>query len=384
MRDLVAWLVSWARDRMHSMDWIVVVVGTTVRVAGIGSMLYAIPMVWSHFRRPGLAVVLAVGLSIETGVVVALWLRDRAVRRYTLLIDLPTGVLALVVGGAVAAPTGPIGWTYFVYPYTVMAALALGFACRSVLGTVTCGLIWTAANVATAVGFRDAPALAVAIGVAPSYLANPTIGWLVAREQRRVAVELEQARARAMRRAGDLATARERARHARALHDRVLQTLEALVRDELVTDPRQREDLVEQAAWLRSYVERGAFEVHEDLATGLEAATRAARRAGVRVELNDGRLRASAALPELPADKRETLVEATHQLLSALGSGGGPTVVRVVPEGRAVLVTILSAGQGVPPDLARISRVRDCLTAAGGSLVFEPAPPYLEARVPTE
>jgi hypothetical protein len=58
--------------------------------------------------------------------------------------------------------------------------------------------------------------------------------------------------------------------------------LETLGRgDETVTDPQLRERVRARAAWLRRYVETGQADQSDDLSVALEAAARAARRAGM-------------------------------------------------------------------------------------------------------
>jgi hypothetical protein len=79
---------------------------------------------------------------------------------------------------------------------------------------------------------------------------NSVVGWTSARVLRRGTAELD---------------AVERSRHAWALHDRVLQTLKTLANRVTLADPALLARVVEDAAWLRMFVETGELEQRDDL-----------------------------------------------------------------------------------------------------------------------
>ncbi|MEO3928866.1 hypothetical protein ABGB07_34165 [Micromonosporaceae bacterium B7E4] len=375
------WQLTWLRERLHTSDRMALIACVTVRLAAVVMLLYTIPLVWPHFAQPVWAVVTGFGLVTGTALVVWLWLRAGTVRRHTLTVDLPLGAAALAAGPWIAHPGDTPGWTYFPLPYTVQVSFTLGFACRRALGAVAAGALWAGVCVVSMVTISGADPVATAAGAGPSYLAYPLVGWLCARVQRRMAATLDTARSAAVDQAARLAAERERVRHVRALHDRLLQTLEALARNGMVTDLVLRGQVRAQAEWLRLYVEGGGGAEPDGLASGLVAAVRAARRLGLRVEVNDASLQLRSGIPELPADQREALVGATHQLLSALAGRSPGTILRVQGQAGGVLVTILSEGRAEPPDPAQVVGARATVAVVGGTVTVEPLP-YLEIWVP--
>src|SRR5262249_11803114 len=166
---------------------------------------------------------------------------------------------------------------------------------------------------------------------APAYLLNPAVGWLSARTLRRQAAALDAAGLAAVNQAGQLAAAAEHARHARALHDRVLQTMETLARGHTIPDEALRARIVEQTAWLRRFIETGQVNQDEDLAAGLAAAARVAGRAGIRVQLNDARLRGAPDSGGLAPAQREAPVHVVPHAISAIARSGAPLGVPGAP-----------------------------------------------------
>ena len=76
----------------------------------------------------------------------------------------------------------------------------------------------------------------------------------MARALRRSSHLVDVAHQRLTGREAELARAKERSRHARILHDRVLQTLEILSQGDFVTDPALRGHIRAEASWLRAFV----------------------------------------------------------------------------------------------------------------------------------
>ncbi len=371
---------TWWTRTVAGRDRLVLAAAVTVRLAGVAMLGYSVPLVWVELPYRGAALLLALGASVESVGVVAWWLYRRRLDPATLLVDLPVGLVLLVVGAAVARP-GVAGWTWFGYPYTILVSLTLGLACRSLAAALGAGALWAVGDLVASVGPGPA-GLAAALGGVPPFLVMPVVGWLCARLLRRTADDLEQARSAAEREVAALATAEERERHARALHDRVLQTLETLARGDAVGEPDARARVAEQAEWLRGYVETGRVQ-SDDLASGLAAVARLGVRDGVAVQLNDARLRLAEPATELSPARRDLLVSATHEAVAALGRPGTDVVVRAVPEDGGVLVTVLATS--TPETLGgaahELAQMQERVRRAGGRASVDPLP-YVELWLP--
>jgi signal transduction histidine kinase len=366
---------AWWLRRSADRDQLVFPVIVMIRLAGVVILGYSLPLVWLRLPYPAWSALLAFGLVIET-VAALLWrLRHAELDRIPLALDLPTGVVALLLGEAWGRHLAVIDWASFPYAYTVLVALTLGMSCRTPIGALGCGATWAAAYVAGAMAFAGTDPVRASAG-ALSLLVNAAAGHVVARLLRQAAVELAVAGDAAVSEVTAAATAGERARHARVLHDRVLQTLEALARTTSVADERLRTLVGEQAAWLRTYIETGQADRGDDLASGLAAATRAVSRRGTAVRLNDAWLRASNAAAAMPAARRDVLIDAARATLDALATAGTDLVICAVPQDGGVLVTVLST-QPIAVPHARLAEATRPLTAAGGRFLVEQGP-YVE------
>lgn len=371
--------VAWWWRRTSGPDRLVLLAGTTVRLAAIVMLAAAIPLAWRHFPHPGWSLLLGLLVAAENALVVSQWLTTRRIGGETLAVDLPFGVAALLANAALATRQGPGGWTGFVFPHTVMIALTLGLACRRPALAVLAGLTWALADLLGSALIGHLP-LVASLYVLPAYLINPIVGTTCARLLRRATEELDAARIAAVHEVAEVATEQERVRYAHALHDRILQTLETLARGGVTAGPL-RDRVQDEAAWLRRFVETGVADDSDDLASALAAAARTVARSGTRVELNDAGLR-SGVLPDLlDGPAREALVESTHHLLSALGRPPGGIVVRASWERGGVLVTVLSTTPSGPLDQDEIDSVEARLVGAGGEFRLEPLP-YAELWMP--
>jgi signal transduction histidine kinase len=370
---------TWWLAQVRGRDRLVLLAGLTVRVAAVAMLAYVLPLTWAHLPRPGASALLAVLLAAESLAVVAWWLARHRLDPRVLWLDLPTGVLALLAGTALVGRHGPLGWAMFVYPYMILISFAVGLTCRRLVDAVAFGALWGVTNAVGLALFHPVPVPGEVL-IVPAYLVNPAVGWGLARLLRRGADEVEAARIAAVRETADLVAAAQRAAAATALHDRVLQTLETLGRGETLADVELRERVRARAAWLRRYVETGQADQSGDLSVALEAAVRAARQAGITVEVNDARLRVAEPGGLLGPAQRDVLVDAAYQTIAAFRGGGREIVVRATPEEGGVLVTVLSAGPGLP-DAEDISDARSRLDAIGGRLTIDAAP-YAELWVP--
>jgi hypothetical protein len=192
---------------------------------------------------------------------------------------------------------------------------------------------------------------------------------------------LDAVRETAIERESQLAVQRVRARTARALHDRALQTLETVAKGTTVTDPRLRAEVEDQAAWLRAFVETGNVDHEHDLTVGLETVARMARRAGLRVEVNYAAFLRRDQVP-IGDEQRVAVVEATREVLDAMSGVAREVVIQARPDGTdRVVVTVLATSTRAVPGTLDVDQARSTIGRVGGHLLVE-SPPYVELRVP--
>ncbi|MFJ9582352.1 sensor histidine kinase [Streptomyces acidicola] len=366
-----------------------------------------------HYRPLWAGLALCAAVFAESLALVAVALRRRRVPPPALAVaDSVVLAVVLVVGGGLADHTHGSTWAYFAYPFSLLASIGFGLVVERLAAVLVLAAVPASAYAATAVLRLGEPVWnAVPNGV--PYLANAGIAWAVARALRRTGRELDAATSTAAAREAELAAERERVRHARLLHDRVLQTLETLARTPWITEPGLRAHVRAEAVWLRGFV-RGEHPAPgragpegrhgpdgpdgtTQLAHGLSSLAEDMARVGLAVELNTAQLRsagrregAGAAVPALVA---EALVDATREALANVlrHAGTERAVVRAELSGNAVLVSVLDNGTGFDPSavpgggLGLRSSVRDRVTGVGGRVQVESAPgtgTYVEMRVP--
>jgi hypothetical protein len=321
-------------------------------------------------------------MSVETATVIVWWLRRGPVIG-PLLLDVPAGVGAILASAALTehSPMWPgyVLWTGFAFPYTVVVAFTFGLVYRTPAAAITTGVVWGGATFAGAV-WLDHRSLTGSLFVVVPYLIYPVVCGTSAGLLGTGLARIEAAREAARRQAAELATETERIRHARALHDRVLQTMEALLRGRVVADAGLHERLATEAAWLRRFVETGQDDQAGDLSVGLAAAARAITDDGVAVEYHDATLR-TGQQPRLSDEGREALIEGTHGALADLTARADSVVVRAQRHEGGVLVTILVRGPLVAGAETGLDRIRARLSLLGGRLTVEPTP-YAELWVP--
>jgi signal transduction histidine kinase len=262
-------------------------------------------------------------------------------------------------------------------------------------GTVGVTTVLVAAYVAAAVLLHGDPVWNV-LPNGLTYYANMVVAWAVTRQLLASGREADRSRAEAVQQAGMLAKEMERARHARVLHDRVLQTLETLAQGGWVADADFRAHIGTEAAWLRAFVEGGAegSDTEErDLLAALQRLVRRNARLGLRVELNSTQLRDAHALrAALRPELVDAVVDATQEALTntAKHAGVDTAVVRAGATAVELTVTVLDQGCGFDPlSVTRgtgIERsIRSRITELGGSVRVDSAVgsgTYVEITVP--
>ncbi|MFD5749967.1 sensor histidine kinase [Streptomyces sp. NPDC127033] len=366
------------------------------RLGGLLQVVIGAVATFPHYQPLWAGVSLCALVFGESLALIAVGLRLRRVPpRVLVAADAAVMAAVLVVGGGLADRTHGHTWAYFVYPFSLLASIGFGLVLTRLASVLALAALPAAAYAVTAVTQLGEPAWNAAPNSVP-YLANAGIAWAVARTLRRTGRELDRATDTAMAKEAELAAERERVRHARLLHDRVLQTLETLAREPWITDPGLHAHVRAEAVWLRGFVrgERPATG-NGDLASGLGRLAEDMARIGLTVEVHTAQLRSAserAASAALPEEVAEALVEAVREALTNVvkHAGTARAVVRAERAGGAVLVSVLDNGTGfdpatLTPGSGLDGSVRDRVAGVGGRVVIDSAPgagTYVEMRVP--
>ena len=197
---------------------------------------------------------------------------------------------------------------------------------------------------------------------------------------RRTVRELRESLPAQVAAASDAVRKQEQERHARILHDRVLQIMESLSRGDRRIDTGIRGHIAEEAAWLRNLVETGRERPPGDLVAELEGLARGFALRGLGVGVNTASLAASGdAHSRLAPAQVTALVDATREALTNIlkHSGVDVATVRASFHDGTVALTIVDAGRGFDGEpetgtglqrsiIARIS-------SAGGAVLVESA-----------
>ena len=270
--------------------------------------------------------------------------RGRPASRRLAALDVCLAMAALVTNVAVIGSAAHPATTEVLYPYTVTVLAIIGLVFRRLGASLVAAALSSSAYLA---------ATAWLFGVDPNTIANAStywgwavMGWFLPDRLLGLSSRLDEARELTAHQEAELARERERARLSRALHDHVLQTLEFLGRDGWISEPRIRDHVAAEAAWLRDLV-RGELDSGGALSVALHLVVERQTQAGLRVELNTAGLRPE----QLPDATVEALAGAATELLTNVRkhAGTNTAVVRAVSGPGTVTVTVLDRGRGFDP-----------------------------------
>jgi signal transduction histidine kinase len=221
-----------------------------------------------------------------------------------------------------------------------------------------------------------------------TYFPNTLIVWAASWQFRRMGHDLVLSQSRE----AALVRDQERLRHARMLHDRVLQTMETLAQGQWITDGALKARVAEEAGWLRGLVEGTGEAAQGDLLGQLSELVARAARDGLHVEFNYATLRGSAILSALDAQRSAALVGAVSEALTNVvkHAATGSAVLRLAAAPGALVVTVLDHGRGFDPttQLAGMGLKESIcgrVTESGGTVRIDTAPgagTYLEITMP--
>jgi signal transduction histidine kinase len=310
------------------------------------------------------------------------------------LTGLEAGVMVpeLVAGAALSGPGHDGAWADLAYQFSLIAIVGVGLSFRrlSAVLVVTAGPA-TGYVLAHVLIRHEAPSSAVLD--ATQYLVHSSVAWLIGGAVRRSAGQLEAAHRTVTDREVELAGERERARHARVMHDRVLQVLEILTHGDLIADPALRGHVRAESAWLRSFVRGESPDAATDLPAALAVVARDMARSGLAVQLNSAQLAAALSgrgqpgpetIQALADAAREALVNVlkhagTRSAVLHAGLDAGILTVSVLDHGRGFDHQLIQAGFGLEMS------IRERIAAVGGEVLVESKPDtgtYVELRVP--
>ncbi len=317
---------------------------------------------------------LLAAIAAESAVLCTACLRARRVRSWWAIADLAFTIFVLV---ASAMGSVRYGGLYVAYPYSVICSVAFGVGLRR-LSAVLAATVILAAGYLCGGGYLHAdPASHVAVN-AITYFPNTVVAWAVSRQLRRMGRELEASRSRE----ATLARDQERLRHARILHDRVLQTMETLARGQWIADAALKARVAEEAVWLRGLVEgTGEAAAGGDLLGQLSELAARAARDGLHVELNHATLRGSAILATLDSQRSAAVAGAVSEALTNVvkHAATASAVVRLTATPAALIVTVLDHGRGFDPatqpeGMGLTESIRGRITESGGTVRIDTAP----------
>lgn len=338
----------------------------------------------SGWRRhiPGFGAALAVLGLTSAVVVVVCRLRRRPPAGPLVAADAVltsgVGVGMTVVAAAALRGSGPD----FLLPYMLLVSIGIGACVRTLPRALAVTAPLAAAYLYMQVfsGFFWLGALPHTIG----FWVNAGIAWFVTSLLRRNAAELDEARGQVAR----LAAEQERARNGRVLHDRVLQTLEALVRDGWVRDEQVRRHVAAEARWLRRYVLGEHDSAGDDLVTALEEVVEHANQAGLSVQLHAAGLRSAGVV--LPIATVEAVTGAVREALTNVAKHAGTDQAVVHGQARRgdIVVSVLDQGKGFSSrgtGMGLRESIEARITDIGGTTVIDSTPgegTLVELRVP--
>jgi signal transduction histidine kinase len=355
------------------------------RVAGLVEIAIVTGQNPSDYRGHAAAViVLLAAIAAESAVLCAACLRARRVRSWWAVADLAFTIVVLVASATISVRYGGL---YIAYPYSVICSVAFGIGLRRLSSVLTATALLAAGYLYGGGYLHADPPPHVAVN-AITYFPNTVVAWAVSQLLRRMGRELEASRSRETMLARD----QERLRHARMLHDRVLQTMETLARGQWIADAALKARVAEEAVWLRGLVEGTNEATGGDLLGQLSELVARAARDGLHVELNYATLRGAAILGALDSQQSAALTGAVSEALTNVvkHAATASAVLRLAAAPSALVVTVLDQGRGFDPvtqpeGTGLKESIRGRVTESGGTVRIDTAPgagTYLEITMP--
>ncbi len=352
------------------------------RLGALAQLALALPAVAHQFADLGPAIVLALVVTGESVALAVHWWRKRRVDRRTLTADVVFCAIALYVEAWLPTGFGLHTWAFFMYPFTLLTAIAIGIGYRRLGQVVAAAVVlmaayWSARLVVQQESFGNFVPDSLSYGI------NAVVTFLVSTGVRRSGAVADAAEAKALTRAAEAAAQRQAAEYARVLHDRALQTLEMLARDPTLTDPDLHAHVRDEAVWLRALVEGGRPGPPDSLLGVLHDVVREQTRRGLRIDLNVVALRAGRVGMEPGPGVAVAVGGAVREALTNVTKHAGvrSAVVRAArdPSGRHLVVSVVDNGNGFDLDavtegLGLRRSIRERIEAVGGHVCVTSQP----------
>jgi signal transduction histidine kinase len=314
-------------------------------------------------------------LFSETVVLLGVCWRTGAVAGRWAVADVSFCAGAMTVGVVVTSGMRLHSWDEVMSPFAFVTFAGLGLARARPVTIVAATLGLAATFLVTSRATHHLP-----YQTAAYFLLLTVVGRVVARNLRLFGQALNSSRLAELQRAGELAKERERVRHARLLHDRVLQTLEGLIRTSAVANQQLNAQVAEEVAWLRALLAGRdvTAAAGTDLAVRLHDIGARKRLSDLQVDIYDAGLCPG---EELPADLVDTVAQATEEALTNVAKHAGVdrAVVRATRRDNQVVVTIVDHGRGFDPaatshGLGVRESIKARLADAGGDAAIDSEP----------
>jgi signal transduction histidine kinase len=353
---------------------------TMFRLGGLAQIIVVLTLAGSRYPTIAGTCLLVAAITAESALLIMMCARARLLRRAWVGADVVFCAAALVIGAALTAPGDGFTWANFMYPFTIITSVGIGLTYRRLLTVESLTLLLAASFAMSAVVVHRDPAWNAAPD-ALTYFANTTVAWAVARQFRRNGKATDDSRIQAIAHAEQAAQQELRARHARALHDRVLQTMETLARGPWIPDTSLRAHVAGEAAWLRGFVENDdAVHPAADLIGGLQDLVQGKALLGLQVELADAAVRGA---EDQPVDLLvvPALLDAVGEALTNVSKHAGVAhaTVRVHLNPGTVEISVADHGRGFDPQRATTGLgLRTSITARlaeiGGTATIDSGP----------
>jgi signal transduction histidine kinase len=333
---------------------------------------------WSSFRHPLVDLWALVGSGAESAVVIW-WCRRPAGLQQRRLVALDVGwaVVGLVLLALATTSMDRTAWVNWMAPFTYSTAAVAAVGVRvgpGVLSTAGLALTYLLSARGSLSDGRSAAATAIANTI--SYLGFYAVAHVFTVRARRMAAELEDARRQAVEDGRRLATAQERNRQHRLLHDSVLQTMEALAGEWVIGDEELRTRARREARQLRQAIAGSEPLTGGGLPAALENLARDYAGRGLTVEL------VTAEYGSCPTTERaDALVAVAREALTNVAKHAGVhrAVVRLATVGHRVELSVRDHGRGfdttkVPRGFGSDQSIRARAEEAGGATEIWSAP----------
>lgn len=366
--------LSLAGDKAPAGERFLLLLFSGVRIAAVVAFA-VILLTGSHeLTLNRLVVGFAVVLLAESAALLAICWRQGTVTGRWCVADTSFCASVMIVGVLVTARGETESWNQLMSPFALVTFTGLGM-CRARTKTIAAAAVALAGTfIATAHIYH------VPYSTAAYFLVLTVVARAFARNVRLSEQALNAARRVVLEKARQLTREQERIRHGRILHDRVLQTLDNLVRSGAVRDEQLGAEVAGEAAWLRMLLANpdSVPEASADLVVRLHDIANRKTAGGLVVEVNAAGLSTTTDVPVTTVD---ALARATEEAITNVGKHAGTAraLVRAVRTADHLTVTILDHGRGFEPaestpgfGLAQSVRAR--IEEVGGRAVIDSVP----------